>query len=42
MSLDSEYRPKFHFTPIKNWMNDPNGQAMAGLLLAVLPIIFFT
>lgn len=25
MSLDSEYRPKFHFTPAKNWMNDPNG-----------------
>ena len=25
MSLDSEYRPKFHFTPVKNWMNDPNG-----------------
>ncbi len=19
------YRPQFHFTPIKNWMNDPNG-----------------
>ena len=25
MSLDSQYRPKFHFTPVKNWMNDPNG-----------------
>ena len=25
MSLDNEYRPKFHFTPAKNWMNDPNG-----------------
>lgn len=22
---DNEYRPKFHFTPKKNWMNDPNG-----------------
>lgn len=22
---DNEYRPKFHFTPRKNWMNDPNG-----------------
>lgn len=22
---DKEYRPKFHFTPAKNWMNDPNG-----------------
>jgi len=20
-----DYRPQFHFTPIKNWMNDPNG-----------------
>ena len=20
-----QYRPQFHFTPIKNWMNDPNG-----------------
>jgi fructan beta-fructosidase len=25
VSLDSQYRPKFHFTPVKNWMNDPNG-----------------
>jgi sucrose-6-phosphate hydrolase SacC (GH32 family) len=25
VSLDNEYRPKFHFTPAKNWMNDPNG-----------------
>lgn len=23
--LDNEYRPQFHFTPGKNWMNDPNG-----------------
>jgi fructan beta-fructosidase len=22
---DHEYRPRFHFTPAKNWMNDPNG-----------------
>jgi sucrose-6-phosphate hydrolase SacC (GH32 family) len=22
---DKEYRPKFHFTPANNWMNDPNG-----------------
>ncbi len=20
-----KYRPQFHFTPVKNWMNDPNG-----------------
>jgi Glycosyl hydrolases family 32 N-terminal domain len=20
-----DYRPQFHFTPAKNWMNDPNG-----------------
>ena len=19
------YRPQFHFSPIKNWINDPNG-----------------
>ena len=25
MSLDSTYRPKFHFAPARNWMNDPNG-----------------
>ena len=23
--LNSQYRPQFHFTPKKNWMNDPNG-----------------
>lgn len=23
--VDQEYRPKFHFTPQKNWINDPNG-----------------
>ena len=23
--MDQEYRPRFHFTPVKNWMNDPNG-----------------
>ncbi|HKJ41058.1 MAG TPA: glycoside hydrolase family 32 protein [Sunxiuqinia sp.] len=22
---NEEYRPQFHFTPEKNWMNDPNG-----------------
>src|SRR5579871_2184993 len=22
---DETYRPQFHFTPAKNWMNDPNG-----------------
>lgn len=22
---DTDYRPNFHFTPEKNWMNDPNG-----------------
>lgn len=25
MELDHEYRPRKHFTPAKNWMNDPNG-----------------
>ena len=25
MDLDHEYRPHKHFTPAKNWMNDPNG-----------------
>jgi levanase/fructan beta-fructosidase len=25
VSLDREYRPVSHFTPAKNWMNDPNG-----------------
>ena len=22
---DETYRPQYHFTPVKNWMNDPNG-----------------
>ena len=22
---EQKYRPNFHFTPQKNWMNDPNG-----------------
>jgi sucrose-6-phosphate hydrolase SacC (GH32 family) len=22
---DEKYRPQFHFTPARNWMNDPNG-----------------
>src|SRR5579871_4990441 len=22
---DETYRPQFHFTPAKGWMNDPNG-----------------
>lgn len=24
-SYDEPFRPQFHFTPAKNWMNDPNG-----------------
>lgn len=24
-SYNEQYRPQFHFTPAKNWMNDPNG-----------------
>lgn len=24
-TYDEPYRPQFHFTPEKNWMNDPNG-----------------
>ncbi|UUZ81332.1 glycoside hydrolase family 32 protein [Paenibacillus sp. P26] len=23
--MSDKYRPQFHFTPAKNWMNDPNG-----------------
>src|SRR3712207_427381 len=25
MPLEEPYRPQYHFTPSKNWMNDPNG-----------------
>ena len=25
MPLNEPYRPQYHFTPSKNWMNDPNG-----------------
>jgi sucrose-6-phosphate hydrolase SacC (GH32 family) len=24
-TYDEKYRPQYHFTPTKNWMNDPNG-----------------
>ena len=24
-NYDEPYRPQFHFTPARNWMNDPNG-----------------
>ncbi|WP_263820593.1 glycoside hydrolase family 32 protein [Salinibacter sp.] len=24
-SFEEDYRPQFHYTPRKNWMNDPNG-----------------
>jgi fructan beta-fructosidase len=24
-AYDQQFRPQFHFTPLKNWMNDPNG-----------------
>ena len=24
-TYDEPYRPQFHFTPKRNWMNDPNG-----------------
>ncbi|UZP40348.1 hypothetical protein NXS19_008164 [Fusarium pseudograminearum] len=24
-SYTEDYRPQYHFTPAKNWMNDPNG-----------------
>ncbi|HLK58251.1 MAG TPA: glycoside hydrolase family 32 protein [Chthonomonadaceae bacterium] len=27
---DESYRPQFHFTPMKNWMNDPNGLVYYG------------
>jgi fructan beta-fructosidase len=25
LNYNEQYRPQFHFTPEKNWMNDPNG-----------------
>ncbi len=28
-SYDELYRPQIHFTPAKNWMNDPNGMVYA-------------
>jgi fructan beta-fructosidase len=24
-SFDEKYRPQYHFSPLKNWINDPNG-----------------
>ncbi|WP_228469378.1 glycoside hydrolase family 32 protein [Paenibacillus sp. JNUCC31] len=27
MNYTEKYRPQFHYTPEKNWMNDPNGMA---------------
>ena len=31
---DQKHRPQFHFTSRKNWLNDPNGVVMGGLLKA--------
>lgn len=28
-SYNEQYRPQIHFTPAKNWMNDPNGMVYA-------------
>ena len=28
-SYDEQFRPQIHFTPAKNWMNDPNGMVYA-------------
>ena len=29
VSMNEQYRPQIHFTPAKNWMNDPNGMVYA-------------
>ena len=28
-SYDEQYRPQIHYTPAKNWINDPNGLVYA-------------
>ena len=28
---NEQYRPQIHFTPAKNWMNDPNGIRQFGI-----------
>ena len=31
---NEQYRPQFHFSPLKNWMNDPNGMVFTVSSLA--------
>ena len=44
-SEEEKYRPSFHFTPQKNWMNDPNGMFFLNgqfhLIFNIIPNLVF-
>ena len=38
-SYNEQYRPQIHFTPAKNWMNDPNGMVYVDGVFSISTIL---